>query len=465
MCLIHAFFLKKDFLPADTFHSMTISERLPDTTLLRKIAAEAQTEYILLYLGKTPARLLPQAAERLIQAAQMSQADLVYSDYYKIREGQLLPQPTIEYQTGSVRDDFHFGPLLLYRRAAFSKAVQNMKRDYHYAALYDLRLKISQKGRIFHLPEFLYAVEEDDYRLSGEKQFDYVDPRNRSVQIEMEEACTAHLKTIGAWLPPAFQTLNLDENTFPVEASIIIPVKNRARTIADAVRSALSQKTDFPYNVIVVDNYSTDGTTQILKELSRQSPSLLHLVPECRELGIGGCWNEAINHPQCGKFAIQLDSDDLYNSPEVLSSIVTTFYEQKCAMVIGSYQMVNYKLEEIPPGLIDHHEWTPENGPNNALRINGLGAPRAFYTPLLRKIQFPNVSYGEDYAVGLTLSRNYTIGRIFRPLYLCRRWEENSDASLDMDKQNNYNFYKDKLRTLEIRCRISQNAGRIGRQG
>ena len=291
-----------------------------------------------------------------------------------------------------------------------------------------------------------------------------MDPRNRSVQIEMEEACTAHLKAIGAWLPPAFQTLNLDENAFPVEASIIIPVKNRARTIADAVRSALSQKTDFPYNVIVVDNYSTDGTTQILKELSRQSPSLLHLVPECRELGIGGCWNEAINHPQCGKFAVQLDSDDLYNSPEVLSSIVTTFYEQKCAMVIGSYQMVNNKLEEIPPGLIDHHEWTPENGPNNALRINGLGAPRAFYTPLLRKIRFPNVSYGEDYAVGLALSRNYTIGRIFRPLYLCRRWEENSDASLDMDKQNNYNFYKDKLRTLEIRQRISQNAGRIGRQ-
>lgn len=457
MCLIHTFLPGEDLEFPDYILPVTLRDLYADTPALRQIVLPAQTEYLLFYLGKTPVRLLPNALDRLVAAINMSQADMVYTDYYKSQDHQTRPHPTLEYQPGSVRDDFDFGPLFLIRRQAFVEAVQRIEEEYRYAAFYDLRLKISQKGNIFHLPEFLYVVEEDDPRQSGEKQFDYVNPRNRAVQAEMEKAFTAHLKAIGAWLAPDRLPLDLGTNGFGIEASIVIPVKNRNRTIAEAVRSALSQKATFRYNVIVVDNYSTDGTTRILQELSQQYPDLVHLTPAYRELGIGGCWNEAINHTQCGKFAVQLDSDDLYNGPDVLQTIIDTFYEQQCAMVIGSYQMVNYKLEEIPPGIIDHREWTAENGMNNALRVNGLGAPRAFYTPLLRQLQFPNVSYGEDYAVGLALSRNYKIGRIYRPLYLCRRWEENSDACLDVYQQNHYNFYKDKIRTLEILQRISQN--------
>lgn len=238
---------------------------------------------------------------------------------------------------------------------------------------------------------------------------------------------------------------------------MIIPVKNRVKTIDDAIRSVLGQETGFRYNIIVVDNHSDDGTTELLQQLSAQHPELIHYIPPRHDLGIGGCWNEAVMHPSCGKFAVQLDSDDLYIDSRVLETIVRNFYAQNCAMLVGSYRMVNFKLEEIPPGIIDHREWTPENGHNNALRINGLGAPRAFYTPVIRELKFPNVSYGEDYAVGLAISGEYRIGRIYEPLYLCRRWDENSDASLDIQRLNTYNSYKDKLRTLEIAKRISGN--------
>lgn len=427
-----------------------------ETTVIRQLVPLIKSDYIFIYTGDSPLQIMDEAIERMLQIAEMSGAAMLYSDYYKMQGGDRVGHPTLEYQPGSVRDDFDFGPLLLFRSSSFVEASRDMRTDYRYAALYDLRLRMSRLGSIFHIPEYLYTVEETDYRLSGEKQFDYVNPRNREVQIEMERVCTEHLKAIGAWLSPGFKDVDFTEEAFPVEASVIIPVRNRAKTIADAVGSALKQQAAFPFNVIVVDNHSTDGTTDILRKLAKDNGNLIHVIPEERTLGIGGCWNAAVMHPQCGKFAIQLDSDDLYNSEGVIGSIVSAFYEQNCAMVIGSYRMVNFKLEEIPPGLIDHREWTPDNGRNNALRINGLGAPRAFYTPIVRRVKFPNVSYGEDYAVGLAISRDYRIGRIYSPLYLCRRWEENSDAALDVDRLNSFNFYKDKIRTLEILCRISR---------
>lgn len=457
MFCVHAFSFHKELLPKLPNTEITVLNKIPDTATIQKIAKQCQADYILLFLGTTPLQLSPFALERFIQTARMSQADLLYSDYYQIQTGTKKPVPTIEYQAGSLRDDFNFGPLLFYKASAFKQAAAKMNIVYKHAALYDLRLKISQHGKILHLPEYLYTVEEKDHRCPGEKQFDYVNPDNREVQLEMEKACTSHLRDINAWLPPVFNTVDFTQQDFSVEASVIIPVKNRVKTITEAVHSALTQKTTFPYNVIVVDNHSTDGTSTILEELALKNPRLLHFIPDSHELEIGGCWTAAILHPACGKFAIQLDSDDLYNGNSVIQQIVDTFYKHNCAMVIGSYQIVNFQLQEIPPGIIDHREWTPENGRNNALRINGLGAPRAFYTPLLRNLHFPNVSYGEDYAVGLALSRDFRIGRIFSPLYLCRRWEGNSDADLEIHKLNTYNFYKDKLRSLELQARILKN--------
>jgi len=332
-----------------------------------------------------------------------------------------------------------------------------MDKEFRFAGLYDLRLKISQAYPIIHLPEMLYTEIEPDTRKSGEKQFDYVDPRNRAVQIEMEDACTDHLKKIRGWLKPEFMEIRFDETEFDYEASVIIPVKNRVKTISDAISSVLSQQADFRFNLIVIDNHSTDGTTEIISEFTKKDERVIHIIPERLDLGIGGCWNEGIFHERCGKFAIQLDSDDLYIDNNVISRIVHAFYNQQCAMVVGSYKMVNFNLESLPPGLIDHKEWTPDNGRNNALRINGLGAPRAFYTPVIRSIRVPNVSYGEDYAVGLAISRHYRIGRIYEPLYLCRRWEDNTDAALDVNRSNAYNLYKDRLRTIELQARRQLN--------
>jgi hypothetical protein len=440
-------------IPRQTGVQQIVISSLTATETIRKIALHTQTDYALFYTKNTHLRLGSFAIERMVQIADDIFAGMVYSDYYALKEGKLMPNPVIEYQDGSLRDDFNFGSLLLFETSALIEAVSRMKTAYRYAGLYDLRLKISQKHRLFYIQELLYTEIELDTRESGEKLFDYVDPKNREVQIEMELACTEHLKDTGAWLAPRFRNLPFHEGNFENEASVIIPVKNRAKTISDAIASVLIQKTDFRFNLIIVDNHSIDGTTEIISSLSQKDQRVIHLVPQRNDLGIGGCWNEAIFHPSCGKFAVQLDSDDLYIDDTVLSQVVAAFYEQHCAMLIGSYRIVNFKLEELPPGIIDHKEWTPGNGRNNALRINGLGAPRAFYTPVIRNIRVPNVSYGEDYALGLNISRYYRIGRIYEPLYLCRRWEENSDSSLDVQKQNTHNFYKDKIRTIEFRAR------------
>ncbi|MDR2682625.1 MAG: glycosyltransferase family 2 protein [Dysgonamonadaceae bacterium] len=430
---------------------------LQQTATLKLLAGEIRSAYTLLYIQSLPLQLGAYAIERMLQVAEDTQAGLLYTDRYKIKEGVQQAHPVIDYQEGSLRDDFDFGSLLLYRSDAFVEAVRAMDVEYQSAALYDLRLKVSQKYRLFHLQEPLYTELETDNRKSGEKLFDYVDPKNRQVQIEMEQACTHHLKAIGAWLQPEFTPVVFSEAVFPVEASVVIPVRNREKTIEDAVYSVLKQETGFSFNLIVVDNHSTDRTTEILQKMAAADSRLIHVIPDRNDLGIGGCWNTAIMHPQCGKFAIQLDSDDLYIDNRVIQTVVDAFYEQNCAMIVGTYQMVNFKLEEIPPGIIDHREWTPDNGRNNALRINGLGAPRAFYTPVLRKIKLPNTSYGEDYAVGLSISRHYRIGRIYKPLYLCRRWDDNSDASLDINKQNAHNFYKDRIRTIELLARKRLN--------
>lgn len=423
------------------------------TEALRTEMPRAAGKYVLLRVGDAPLELPEESAARMLQVAEYSGAVLLYGDYYLLKNGQRLPHPTIDYQEGSLRDDFDFGAVWTVNAQAFMQAVEEMDATYRYAALYDLRLRLSQKGSILHLPEYLYTVEETDARTSGERQFDYVDPRNREVQQEMEAVCTAHLKTIGGWLPPTFRDIDLQEGKFPVEASIIIPVKNRARTIADAVHSALSQETDFPFNILVVDNYSTDGTTEILQKLAKEHPAVVLLHPKSTIAGIGGCWNEAIDSPQCGRFTVQLDSDDLYASPQTLQTIVDEMYKQQCAMLAGSYRMVDFQLQEIAPGVVDHWEWTDTNGRNNALRVNGFGAPRAFFTPVIREVRFPNVSYGEDYAVGLAISRRYRIGRIYTPIYLCRRWAGNSDANLNIEQVNRNNYYKDRIRTIELRAR------------
>ncbi|MCC8155660.1 MAG: glycosyltransferase family 2 protein, partial [Tannerellaceae bacterium] len=429
------------------------------TSTLQLIASKANDAYslIITYPEKIVFNLF--ALERMVQVAEGTKAGLVYTDYKVSAGGEIQLVPLIDYQKGSLRDDFNFGPVLLYSSKALQEAVRKMDVDYQFASLYDLRLKVAQNHAIVHINEYLYTREEETVISDEEKQFAYVDPKNRAVQQEMEQACTEYLKNVGGFLKPVFKTINL-EIPFEFEASVIIPVRNRIRTIADAVHSALSQKTSFPYNVIVVDNYSTDGTTEALQEW--RDERLIHVIPESKELGIGGCWNVGVHHKACGKFAVQLDSDDIYSDENTLQKIVDAFYQQQCAMVVGTYMLTDFNLQPIPPGIIDHTEWTPENGRNNALRINGLGAPRAFYTPLLREIKVPNTSYGEDYALGLRFSREYPIGRIYDVLYYCRRWEDNSDASLDTIKMNANNLYKDRLRTWELEARIQMNKQQEG---
>lgn len=429
------------------------SDSFTTTTVLKSIAEKSPSDFTLFYTKSLPLKIGQSGIERMIRMAEDANAGMLYSDYYELKSGQLQTHPVIEYQEGSLRDDFNFGSLVLYKTEALQRAVSSMSEAYQFAGLYDLRLKISQHHKIVRMPEFLYTEVETDTRNSGQKMFDYVDPKNRQLQIEMEQACIAHLKEVGAYLEPKFKKIAFEQSNFPVEASVIIPVLNREKTIGDSIESVLSQKTDFDFNLIIVDNFSTDDTSTIVKSFAKKDSRVIHLIPSRNDLGIGGCWNAGVAHEQCGKFAIQLDSDDLYIDDNVIATVVGAFYEQNCAMVVGSYQMVNFKLEEIPPGIIDHKEWTPENGRNNALRINGLGAPRAFYTPVLREVKIPNTNYGEDYALGLNISRKYQIGRIYDPLYLCRRWEENSDASLDINKLNAHNFYKDKIRTLEFWAR------------
>lgn len=431
-------------------------DSLKSTSAIKQIAAKSDTEFTLIYTKDSTLVMGMFALERMVKLSQDSGAAMVYADHYQVVGGEKKISPVITYQKGSLRDDFNFGSVLLYTTSALKEAVAGMDKEYKYAGLYDLRLRASRVGELVHINEYLYTEVENDTRKSGEKIFDYVDPKNRGVQIEMEEACTEHLKAIGGYLQPEFSKIEFNEGNFEYEASVIIPVYNRIKTIEDAIKSVLMQVTEFKFNLIIVDNHSTDGTTEAIRKYSSDE-RLVHIIPERRDLGIGGCWNMGVHHPKCGKFAVQLDSDDVYSGPDTLKKVVESFYEQNCAMVVGTYMMTNFKMEMIAPGIIDHKEWTPDNGRNNALRINGLGAPRAFYTPVLRDIKVPNTSYGEDYALGLNISRKYQIGRIYDVLYHCRRWEDNSDASLDIVKMNAHNTYKDRIRTWELLARIEMN--------
>lgn len=447
-----------------------VVDRLESSNTVSSIAENTDADYVIICTKATPIRWGLYALERFLRTADDTGAVMVYSDHYSVQEGKLEKHPVIDYQAGSLRDDFDFGSLWLVKaQNLLDYAAQQDRQEYQFAGLYDLRLYLSRVGEIFHINEFLYTEDELDTRKSGEKQFDYVNPRNREVQIEMEKACTHHLEKVGALVDTNYyRQPDFDEQEFEYEASVIIPVFNREKTIADAVKSALSQKTSFKFNVIVVNNHSTDRTGEILSEIAhemeerndKQAGRLVQIVPDRNDLGIGGCWNMAINSDHCGKFAVQLDSDDLYSSPKTLQKIVDAFHKQKAAMMIGSYRMCDFDFNTLPPGLIDHKEWTEDNGCNNALRINGLGAPRAFFTPLVRQIQFPNTSYGEDYALGLVFSRRYRIGRIYDELYLCRRWGGNSDAALSIDKVNANNLYKDRLRTMELKARQQMLQGK-----
>ena len=442
------------FMPVDSITS---------TSTMVKMAGKAVSPFVLFCIKRVPFQLGLYALPRMLRAAVDTGSSMVYADHLSIENGQTVRHPVIDYQEGSLRDDFDFGALVLLPSDLLrSFAQQSSQPAYQYAGWYALRLFLSRQGMLFHLNEFLYTEHEYDLRASGEKQFDYVNPRNREVQVEMEKVVTAHLAEVGALVDTSsYKTINFSEEQFDMEASVVIPVFNRAKTIRDAVDSALAQKTHFKFNVIVVDNHSTDGTTEILREYDNER--LVHIVPERTDLGIGGCWNVAVNDDRCGRFAVQLDSDDLYSSTATLQTIVDAFRKQNAAMVIGSYRMCDFSLNTLPPGLIDHREWTDDNGCNNALRINGLGAPRAFFTPLVRQIQFPNTSYGEDYALGLAFSRQYRIGRIYQELYLCRRWGGNSDAALSVEKVNANNLYKDRLRTMELKAR--QRLNREGDKG
>lgn len=444
---------------SEAFTGVTILSgvSLRSTETLRSIADAVSEKFVLIYQKDQPLEMGMFALDRMLAVAEDTGADMLYADHYTMVGSERRKHPLIDCQKGALRDDFDFGSVLLFRSSSFRRAVRSMKEDYQWAALYDLRLRMKN---IVHVNEYLYTEIETDNRKSGEKQFDYVDPKNRQVQIEMEDVCTAYLKRAGAWLRPSFKPVQPSQEEFPVTASVVIPVYNRVRTVKDAVESALSQKCDFPFNVIVVDNHSDDGTTELLSDMVTKDSRIIHLIPAKHDLGIGGCWNLAVHSDACGEYAVQLDSDDVYSGPDTLAKVVQTFRQEKCAMVVGTYQMTDFDMNPIPPGVIDHREWTEENGRNNALRVNGLGAPRAFAVSILRTLNLPNTSYGEDYALGLRISREYRIGRIYDVLYCCRRWEGNSDAALDIERVNANNLYKDRIRTWELQARL-----RIGCHG
>ena len=356
--------------------------------------------------------------------------------------------PLIELQPGSVRDDFDFGPVMLVKTTELRRFA-SVDDGLEYAAFYALWL--SMYGRISFVPEVVSSVSTVASECeSGEAQFRYVDPRNRDAQIEKEEVFTRFVMDQEAFVEPGRAVEHT--GNFKVEASVVIPVRNRVKTVGDAIRSALEQITDFSFNVIVVDNHSDDGTTVLVNEMAAADGRVVHIIPEPGH-GIGGCWNVALDSPECGRFAVQLDSDDVYSSPRTLQQIVDKFHATGAACVIGSYTLTDFDLNVIPPGLIDHAEWTDANGANNALRINGLGAPRAYYTPVARELRFPDVSYGEDYAMVLRLTRTYRLARIFDSLYFCRRWGGNSDSGLSPEKINANNRYKDWIRSVEFAAR------------
>ena len=452
------YYLGNDELKIDSKFVQVLNIKTSTSSeVLKLVYTYSETEYIIFISNPVYISFGSFSLERFLKTAEDTEAGILYSNYKESNNGKIIPHPTIDYQIGSIRDDFDFGPVLFINTKAMKKALSLPNEDYQYAALYNLRLKISQNHLVLRIPEYLYTCSEVDTRNSGEKHFDYVNPLYRAREIEMEMAATNHLKTVGAAVWYDFKIIEFNNDGFDNKASVIIPVKNRVKTIEGAVRSALNQKCDFPFNVIVEDNHSNDGTTELLRSMAEEEIKLIHIIPERTDLLIGGCWNEAINHNSCGMFSVQLDSDDIYKDENSLQIIIDSFRIEKCAMVIGSYVLTDFSLNEIPPGLVDHKEWTHENGPNNALRINGFGAPRAFYTPLLRKTGIPNVSYGEDYYLGLTISREYKIGRIYESVYFCRRWEGNTDASLNIQKLNENNLYKDRLRTFEILARQNKN--------
>ncbi len=438
---------------------------LTSSFTMKAIAQHSDACVTLLYTKYVTLKFAPFAIERFVKILADSGSGMVYADHYNVTDRGADKAPVIDYQMGSLRDDFDFGSVLVFCAECFKKAAAAMNADYEHAGLYDLRLKLSQRCPITHINEYLYSDVELDTRKSGEKIFDYVDPRNRGRQIEMEAACTEHLKEIGGYLAPTkvvdgkevpnFKHIEFGEDNFEVEATVMIPVRNRIRTIRDAIDSVLRQKTNFKFNLMVVDNFSTDGTREAIA--AYDDPRLIHIIADYYDMGIGGYWNLAAHHEKAGKFVVQLDSDDMYKDENTLQTMVNAFYEQNVAMVVGTYLMTDINCNPIPPGIIDHKEWTPENGRNNALRINGLGAPRAFYTPVLREVMLPNTSYGEDYALGLNISRTYQIGRVYEPVYMCRRWDDNSDANVDVVKMNNNNLYKDRIRTWELQARIALN--------
>ncbi|MDD2256431.1 MAG: glycosyltransferase family A protein [Bacteroidales bacterium] len=456
---IHAIHAEKPVNPSewDGLNVQWITlQTLHNSADLKKLSLEESSPYILIQTGEQGPVFGAHGLQRLLEVANDTQASLLYCDYWQDSKEGLIACPLNDYQTGSIRDDFELGPIWCVRKDCLEAAQKELPSDLSAAALYAIRLSLSRQASVFHLREMLYTIPQKEARMT-ETQFSYVDPKNRSVQVEMETVCTQHLKAIGAWLDPSFESLDLSQGTFEHELTVIIPVKNRSKTILDAIDSVLSQQTTHRFNLIVVDNHSTDGTSDLIATRASQDRRLLHLIPERTDLGIGGCWNEALHHPQCGRFALQLDSDDVYSDNRVIEDVIQAFYAQGCAMLIGSYRICNFQLQTIPPGLIDHREWTEDNGKNNALRINGLGAPRAFYTPIARRLNLPNTSYGEDYAIGLRISRTWKIGRLYRELYLCRRWDENSDADLPRTKLNQFNAYKDQLRSIEIGARQQRN--------
>ena len=429
---------------------------LKSSTDIRMAAEAADTEFTLFYTKTFRLDWVHWSLERMVQVARDTDAVMLYADHFIKIDGAVRNAPVIDCQSGSLRDDFDFGSVLLFRTDALKAAAATMVENYKFAGLYDLRLKVSRIGRLEHINEYLYYEVETDNRKSGEKQFDYVDPKNREVQIEMEKACTEHLKAIGGYLEPKFKDIDIDEGEFEYEASVIIPCRNRVRTIEDAIQSALSQKTDFKYNVFVVDDNSTDGTVDIIRKYAADS-KLVYVAQDPTWHAIGGNWNAALHHPKCGRVALQLDSDDVYSDENTVQRFVDAFRLFRCAMVIGTYRMTDFEGNPLPPGVIDHREWTDDNGRNNALRINGLGAPRGFWTPLVRRLNFPTTKYGEDYAVALRISREYRIGRIYEVMYNCRRWEGNSDADLEIEKVNLNNTYKDRIRSWELAARIAAN--------
>ncbi|MBB1550489.1 MAG: glycosyltransferase family 2 protein [Prevotella sp.] len=445
----------------DTVATVNVVEgNIKASATLKDIANKATAPYTLLYLKSQFIKLGYLALDRMITLGDITEAGMIYADHYNLAaDGTRSDAPVIDYQMGSLRDDFNFGSVILFRTESLKAAANMMKADYQAAGFYDLRLKIAKKFRIEHINEYLYSEVELDTRKTGEKLFDYVDPKNRASQIEMEQAATEYLKEVGGYLKPGFKDIDITEGEFPVEMTVMIPVRNRIRTIRDAINSALEQKTTFKYNVFVVENgpecHSTDGTTEAVQEYD--DPRLVHVITERRDLGVGGSWNLAAHDPRCGRFIVQLDSDDVYLDENTLQKFYDAFQEQKVATIIGTYVLTDINKNVLPPGKIDHAEWTPDNGRNNALRINGLGAPRAFFTPVLRDIPMPNVNYGEDYALGLAISRHYLIGRIYDPLYCCRRWDDNSDGDLSIEKENKNNTYKDRIRTWELQARIAMN--------